>query len=200
MNLTKTQKKIKNLQALIDHERTGEPERDAARRMIKRIHDTAKRDGVTLKANGWVDTRVYGDKYDTVRNLALPAIAKLMRQDVKLARKLGQEAAEPGALALMDALGVMPAEIKVSITSRYYSGGGSIDIRVKNIPDDWGFVKEEDTHGYVRTVPSPALAAVLADLKVIHWSYNFDGGDPYAEYAHRNYLGSVDYDRPYDRM
>ncbi|MFE4329657.1 hypothetical protein ACFRQM_09395 [Streptomyces sp. NPDC056831] len=199
-NTTRTQKKIERLRALIDHPRTADNERSAAERMLRRVLDRAKADNVQLGGAGCVDTRVYGEKYDQVRDLGLAEIAKLMRQDVKLARKLGQQEAEPSALALMDALGTMPAPIKISIKSRYYSGGGSIDIRVKGIPYDWGFVKEEDMRGHMRTVPSPALAAVLADLKVIHWAYNYDGGDPYAEYAHRNYLGAVDYERPYDRM
>ncbi|MGR7000808.1 hypothetical protein ACU686_26610 [Yinghuangia aomiensis] len=59
----------------------------------------------------------------------------------------------------------MPAQIKVSITSQYYSGGGAIDIRVKNIPTEWGFVEEKDIWGHLRAVPSPALRAVLDDLE-----------------------------------
>lgn len=196
---TKTQTKIQYLQNLIDHERTGEEERDTARRMLKRLRDKAKAEGVTVAHGGWVDRRAYGEKYDQVRNLRLPAIAKLMRQDVALARKLGRQQAKPCAVALMDALGTMPPQIKVSITSQYYSGGGAIDIRVKNIPTEWGFVEEEDIGGHRRAVPSPALRAVLDDLKAVHWAYNYDGSDITTDYFDRNYMGHVDYERPYDR-
>ncbi|MGR7000809.1 hypothetical protein ACU686_26615 [Yinghuangia aomiensis] len=54
---TKTQTKIQHLQTLIDHPRTGEEERDTARRMLKRLLDKAKADGVTVARGGWVDRR-----------------------------------------------------------------------------------------------------------------------------------------------
>lgn len=206
MNTTaaKAQKKIGLLKALIDHPRTGEPEREAARRMLKRVMDRARADGGQTDAYaGWstADHRTYGAKYEQVKNMGLAEIAKLMREDVKLARKVGKQAAEPGSLALVDALGTMPAQIKVSITSQYYSGGGSIHVRVKNIPDGWGFVEEDHPFrdGATRMVPSPAFSAVLTDLRVIHAAYNYDGSDISTDYYDKNYLGCVDYERPYDR-
>lgn len=196
---SKTQTKIQSLQAFIDHPRTGEEERDTARRMLQRILDKAAASGIKVNRYGWVDRRTYGTKYDQVRGIRLPDIAKLMRQDVKLARKLGAAPAEPGAVALMDALGSMPAQIKVSVTSEYYAGGGAIHIRIKNIPTEWGFVDELDMWGNTRQVPSPALRAVLDDLEVIHWAYNYDGSDITTDLFDRNYLGHVHYERPYDR-
>jgi hypothetical protein len=149
----------------------------------------------------YVDTRVYGSKYEQAKNMGLAEIAKLMRQDIKLARKIGQKAAEPGAVAVPDPIADMPAQIKVSITSRYYSGGGSIDIRVKNIPEAWGFVQVPDMYrpDVMRTVPSPAFGALLVELRVIHFAYNYDNSDIMTDYFDNNYLGSVDYERPYDR-
>lgn len=198
---TKAQKKISLLRALIDHPRTGEPERDAARRMLQRILNKARTEGIQINGHGWVDRRVYGAKYQQVKGMGLAEIAKLMREDVKVARKVGKQMTEPGAVAVIDAIGTMPAQIKVSITSRYYSGGGSIDIRVKNIPRDWGFIEEEHAFrpGFMYLVPSPAFAAVLTDLRVIHAAYNYDGGDITTDYFDQNYLGCVDYERPYDR-
>jgi hypothetical protein len=196
---TKTQTKIQYLRNLIDHERTPEEERDTARRMLQRLLDKAKEAGVTITPAGWVDPRSYGEKYDQVRNLRLTDIAKLMRQDIKLARQLGKQQPEPGAVAVMDALGTMPAQIKISVTTQYYAGGGAIDIRVKNIPADWGYVEEADRWGHMRTVPSPALRAVLDDLEAIHWSYNYDGSDAMTDHFDRRFWGGVEYERPYDR-
>lgn len=195
---TKAQKKIGLLWALIDHPRTGEAERDAARRMLQRILDKAKAEGIQINDCGWVDRRVYGSKYEQSKDMRLPDIAKLMREDIKMARKVGKQMSEPGAIAVIDALGTMPTQIKVSVTSQYYSGGGSIDITVKNIPDEWGFV-EAERYGRPCIVPSPAFQAVLADLRVIHAAYNYDGSDILTDYFDQKYLGSVDYERPYDR-
>lgn len=195
---TKAQKKISLLRALIDHPRTGEGERDAARRMLQRILDKAKTEGVQINDRGWVDHRVYGAKWEQAKNLRLTDIAKLIREDIKVARKISKQAAEPGAIAVIDALGTMPTQIKMSVTTEYYSGGGSIDITVKNIPEDWGFV-EEERYGRPCVVPSPAFQAVLAELRVIHAAYNYDGSDILTDYFDQRYLGSVDYERPYDR-
>jgi hypothetical protein len=193
----KTQKKIDLLRTLIDHPRTGEDERDTARRMLKRLLAKTLQDGSSGRP-GHADTRVYGSKYEQAKNMGLAEIAKLMRQDIKLTRKIGQKAAGPGALAVPDPIADMPADIKISITSQYYSGGGAIRVMVKNIPEAWGFIKEEDHWGVMRSVPSPAFAALLVELRVIHFAYNYDNSDITTDYFERNYAGTVDYERPYD--
>ncbi|MEV7929025.1 hypothetical protein [Kitasatospora sp. NPDC088779] len=196
---TKLTEKIKALSALIDHPRTGEGERDTARRMLARALTKAQRDGVDVGERESRDHRVYGEKYHQVRTLGLVAIAKLMREDVKLARRLGRlPATTPGALALVDGLGALPPEVKVSIRSEYYSGGGSIHIRVKAIPCGWGFV-QGTRHGREVMVPSPIFQAALDDLKAIHAAYNYDGSDLTTDHFDRNYLGIVDYERPTER-
>lgn len=198
VSATKAQKKVSLLRALIDHPRTGEGERDAARRMLQRVLDNAKTEGVQINDRGWVDHRVYGAKWEQAKNLRLTDIAKLMREDIKVARKIGKQAAGPGVIAVIDALGTMPTQIKMSVTTEYYSGGGSIDITVKNIPDDWGFV-EAERYGRPCTIPSAAFEAVLTDLRVIHAAYNYDGSDILTDYFDQRYLGCVDYERPYHR-
>ncbi|MFE0778076.1 hypothetical protein [Streptomyces sp. NPDC058861] len=200
---SRTAQKIELLQNLINHPRTAAEERDAAQRMLKRVIEKARDNGEdvadarTAKTGGYrLPEVVYGDKYEQVKNMRLPDIAKLMRADIKIARKVGTKSSTPGALAAIDPLGDMPKEIRVSVTSEYFSGGGAIRMRVKNIPIEWGFVQEQDRWGDMRWVPSAAFAAVLTDLEVIHQAYNFDGSDSQVDYYHVNFYGSVDYERP----
>lgn len=192
MEATKIQAKIRLLQTLIQHPRTGQDERGAAERALQRLIASAQRAGTAIKANGAIDRRSYGAKYQKVRDMTLPQIAKLMREDIKLARKIGKQVAEPGAVAVIDAIGTMPAQMKVSVRSEYYSGGGAIDITVKNIPADWGFVPDPRVEG--QFAPSPALAQLISELKTIHGAYNYDGSDIYTDYFDKNYYGGVDYD------
>jgi hypothetical protein len=185
---SKTAKKVQLLKTLIDHPRTGEEERDAARRMLKRLLSKAAASGE--KTPQWADRRTYGDKYQQVRGMRLTDIAKLMRADIKVARKIGLKAAEPGAIAIPDPIAEAPAGIKFSVTTQLYSGGGSIDITVKNIPADWGYAEEEHC-GHVRKVATPALQALAAELAAIHRAYNYNGSDLTTDYFDVNYYGGV---------
>ncbi|MFJ5635017.1 hypothetical protein ACIQF5_20560 [Streptomyces goshikiensis] len=200
---SRTAQKIELLQNLINHPLTADEEREAARRMLKRVIEKArdKGEGVTdtrtAKAGGYrIPDILYGDKYEQVKGMWLPDIAKLMRADIKMARKVGTKSSPPGALAVVDPLGDMPKVIKVSVTSECFAGGGAIRMRVKNIPLEWGFVQKREQWGDIRWVPSDALEAVLTDLEVIHQAYNYDGTESQVDYFHVNYYGSVDYDRP----
>ncbi|MFE8941169.1 hypothetical protein ACFYNX_27305 [Streptomyces sp. NPDC007872] len=200
---SRTARKVELLQNLINHPRTAAEERDAAKRMLNRVIEKARDNGEdvtdtrTARSGGYrLPEVVYGDKYEQVKNMRLPDIAKLMRADIKIARKVGTKSSTPGALATVDPLGDMPKEIKVSVTSEYFAGGGAIRMRVKDIPLEWGFVQERDRWGDMRWVPSVAFAAVLTDLEVIHQAYNYDGSDSQVDYFHVNFYGSVDYERP----
>src|SRR4051812_17296541 len=112
MELTRTGKKIQLLQTLIDHPATGEGERAAARRMLDRVKARASAEGERLQPTGWTDARVYGAKYDSVRNeYDLAKIAKRIREDIKVARKVGIHSAGPGALAVADPIADAPVGI-----------------------------------------------------------------------------------------
>ncbi|MEU9420997.1 hypothetical protein [Streptomyces sp. NPDC048272] len=201
---TRTDKKIELLQNLINHSRTGAEERDAAQRMLHRVIAKARENDEQVddsqtnrKHTGYqLPDVVYGDKYEQVKGMRLQDIAKLMRADIKMARKVGTKSFAPGAVAVADPIGDMPQQIKVSVTSEYFSGGGAIHMRVKNVPQDWGFVQAQDMWGAMRWVPSSAFEAVLTDLKLIHQAYNYDGTDSQVDYFHVNYYGHVEYDWP----
>lgn len=185
--MTKTQKTISNLRALIDHPRTGENERAAARRMLKRVLAKAEQQGTQIEG-GFRDHRVYGEKYDKARNLGVVEIAKLMRADIKLALKVAKATAEPGTVATFDAFAAIPEGIKITVRTRHYS---SIDIVVRNIADEWGWAEETDNWGRKRAMPTPALKALARELGIIHDAYNYDGSDISTDYFDVNYYGGI---------
>lgn len=196
MNATKARNKMDLLKALIDHPRTGEEERDAARRMLQRILTKARANGERLTATGWVDHRTYGAKYQQVRGMRLAEIAKLMRADIKLAQKIGLKTDGPATLATVDPIANAPAVIKYSVTTHMYSGGGSIDITIKNIPADWGYRMEmSEERGHMRKVPTAALNALAGELAAIHQAYNYNGSDTTTDYFDVNYYGGVQDER-----
>lgn len=196
MTLTKSGKKIQLLQALIDHPRTGEEEREAARRMLARILAKANANGEHLKPTGWTDRRSYGAKYDKTTYRTYAEIAKLMRADIKIARKIGLKAAEPGSLAVPDPIADAPAAIKFSVRIETFAGGGAIDITIKNIPEDWGYTTGVNERGRECHNPTPALAALTDELRAIHWAYNYNGSDPMTDYFDVAYYGGVHADEP----
>jgi hypothetical protein len=191
------------LTALIDHPRTPAHERDAARRAYQRL--LAKHQNAGNEPAPTPDTdadsnntayayprRAYGLKYHLARDLTTTQIAKLIRTDIKLARKAAQQtAAEPAALKTVDPIGDAPAQITFSVRSQYYSGGSSIDITIKNIPEAWGWTAEDDHFGRSRKVPTPELRALAQELKALHRAYNYDGSDITTDYFDVNYYGSV---------
>jgi hypothetical protein len=195
---SRTAAKIEALTALVNHAKTGADERDAAKRALLRIHaaqaETA-RDDIDYQrfhsAGHW-----QGSKYEQARRLDLAEIAKLMREDIKISRKVGKSA--PGAtdLAVLDPIADAPAQIKVSIRSRYFSGGGAIDIVIRNVSAEWGWTEGEIDNGYsdgrVHKIATPAFAAYKAAIDEIHSAYNYDNSDAQVDYFDRHYWGSVD--------
>ncbi|MEU6293076.1 hypothetical protein K388_07157 [Streptomyces sp. KhCrAH-43] len=202
-------KKIWMLENLIFHARTGEEERAAAERMLDRAIATAQEKGqLTPKQDGgdgtWHGYRLpdirYGARYEEVKRLSTTEIARRIRADIKLARKVEEKlgTATGAEVALTDsltALATMPKQIKVSVRTDYFSGGSAIRVNVYNLPKKgWGYVQETDMWGQPRWVPGPELSAILAALEEIHGAYNFDGSDAMVDYFHVNYYGQVEVD------
>ncbi|MFI5864547.1 hypothetical protein [Streptomyces sp. NPDC051546] len=202
-------KKVWLLENLLFHQGTGAQERDAAARMLDRAVAAARKSGQAIEdgnnATGtWHGYRLpdvrYGSRYEQVKHLSTTEIAKRIRADIKLARKVeaklgtetGSEVAVTDSLA---ALATMPKKIKVSVRTDYFSGGSSIDVRVYNLPEKgWGYIEETDMWGKPRWVEGPELSAILTALKEIHRAYNFNGSDSMVDYFHVNYYGQVEVD------
>jgi hypothetical protein len=184
----KTSRKMDLLRALIDHPRTGADERDAAQRMYERLAAKAADEGPERWV--WSPRNWCGSKYKRGEYISTTEIAKLIRADIKLAVKVAKAAAAPGSVAVHDAFAAMPAGLKFSVTSACYTFGSSIHIVVKDIPAEWGYVKE-DRYGQERDVPSPALDALGAELRAIMNAYNYDNSDHMTDYIDVQFYGHV---------
>jgi hypothetical protein len=179
--VTKIQKKIALLRKILDDPRTVDGTRQATTHLLNRLLEKAKTAGVDVtddgpRAPGSFDWRHYGPKYAETRNLTLTAIAKLIRSEINLARKIGRQAGEPGALKTIDPIGDAPAPIRFSVRTQYYSGGGSIDVILRDIPPKWGWTHTQ-RNGYPQEVPTPALQALVDELRTVRAAYNYDGSD-----------------------
>lgn len=143
--------------------------------------------------------RSYGSKYDESRDMSRTEVARLIRADVKAARKNG----------------VIPEWVNVSCRTSYYSMGGSIDMTVHFDERLWeqcdGFAPDSK-HEYAPGLYSGTACAhygnrhgvhddherlndlgrhVVGTVQAIHWSYNYDGSDSQVDYFDVRYAGSV---------
>jgi hypothetical protein len=202
-------KQVEVLRHWVGSERASEAEREAARHrlaillsryVVPGVNDfetvTARvNDGERYLYNpgAWM-----GAKYAETRTMSLPEIAKLMREEIKLARKLAKKVAptdgETGELAVIDPLGDAPASIKISIRSAYFSGGGSIDVRISGIPEEWGWTYGENHYGDRIKIATPACLALYNEVKRIHSQYNYDNSDTQTDYFDTRFYGHVDTD------
>lgn len=188
---------------MIRRESTPEGERDAA--MHRLANYDAKwlipdENGVMPHQAGYVPGELWlyspgawqGAKYAQVRRMSLTDIAKLMRADLKLARKLAKATApKPGEVATIDPIGDAPAEIKISIRTEYYSGGGAIDVVIKGVPQVWGWTEDTDDYGNPVKLATPAMTAFYRAVQEVHSAYNYDNSDAMTDYYDRNYYGHV---------
>jgi len=121
--------------------------------------------------------RVFGDKYN--RTLSTKEIAKLIRQEIKT---------------------IAPQGFKISTRSEYFSGGSSIDIRIKAIPE--GFILFNPAYDPNRPrwgngeneYYSPEAKKLLDQLEAIMAAYNYDGSETQVDYFDVNFYGSVAFD------
>jgi hypothetical protein len=132
-----------------------------------------------------------GSKYEQASRLTLTEIAKLIREDIKMARKAGRVAPGSTDLAIPDPIADAPAQIKYSVRTRYYSGGGAIDLVISNVPAGWGWTEETDEFGQPQKVATPAFSALHDEIERIHSAYNYDNSDSMTDYFERRYWGHV---------
>ncbi|MFD6565448.1 hypothetical protein [Micromonospora profundi] len=192
MDVQTIRAKIQALETLADPKRTTTPEheRAAANRMIDRFRKLL----AEHVATAFADRRWHGDKCADTRGLDLTDIAKLIRAEVKLSRKIAKMTAAPGALKVADPIGDAPAAIKVSVRTQYYSGGGAINVRLSGIPAEWGWTEEPDD-SYVdrrpRKIATPALKAFARAIRDVMDAYNYDGSDITTDYFDVRFYGHV---------
>lgn len=191
---TKLQAKIERVRAIVDHPRTNEHLRAVADHKLEKL--LAQLDKVTAattqpgrsSANTW-----YGAKYDHSYTMTTVNIAKCIREEIKLARKLAKD--NGGSVpALIDPIGDAPASIKFSVRSQYFSGGSSIDIRLTGVPQSWGWEQRRDEFGRMRWMYTPAMKALMDELKRVMAAYNHDGSDITTDYFDVRFYGSVETD------
>lgn len=116
-------------------------------------------------------------------------IAAIIREDIKMARKIGQKTRpQDGDVAVKDPIGDAPQGIKFRTRTRDHI---AIEVIMENIPREWGFQKVVDPMGYENDIPTPALRALLSALEEIHAAYNYDNSDTMTDYFERNYGGGV---------
>jgi len=110
----------------------------------------------------------YGAKYD--RNLITTQIAALIRLDVAKATKTGD----------------LPKGLKVSVKTRYYSGGSSIDLTIIALPAEMVVINPEYVAARRRGLSadlhdapmlSEAVRTLTARLDGMMQAYNYDGSD-----------------------
>lgn len=128
-----------------------------------------------------------GSKHEATRNLDITEIAKRIRADIK-------------ALQLDKAY-------KFSVTVQRYSGGQSLDIRVKSVPPGFHYYTDkaaswckqfpQSVHRMPLTwqdAQSPELSDLIGKLGAIHASYNRDNSDGMSDYFDVRFYGDASLD------
>jgi hypothetical protein len=124
--------------------------------------------------------RVYGEKYQ--KGLDIAEIAKLVRKDIRAAIKSGN----------------LP-EIRTSVRISRYSGGQSLNVEIKGVPDgfvihnpEWVRFSLENPH-IVPRIPrySEKSRDVEKTLERIVSAYNHDGSETMIDYFDVNFYAHV---------
>lgn len=182
---SKTATRIERLRALAGDGNPNAHERDVARRALERMLERMSEAHRAAWTPNW-----QGEKYQATRGLSMTEITKLIRDEIKMLRKLGKiAAAGEGSLKVVEPVGDAPAEIKVSIRQPHY---GSIDILLKDVPQEWGWRRGTDDYGNERWFATDALEALGRELKALGEAYNYDNSDIQTEYFDRRYYLHVD--------
>ncbi len=192
MPATKTAAKatrIERLRALAEHPNTPVHEAELARHALARLLKKADVQA-EVKRYTWAPNWA-GAKYADTQNLDLKTIAARIRDEIKLLRKLGKQSANSTGSAEIksfDPIGDAPASIKIGIRARHY---GSYEIWVKDIPQEWGWVRGQ-RNGYECWIATDALKALCDELRSLGNAYNYDNSDIMTDYFDRRYYLSVD--------
>ena len=124
--------------------------------------------------------KVIGAQYESTKDLDVADIAKLIRADIKAAKKRGD----------------LPKSLKTSVRISRYAGGQSLDVTVKGgIPvHTEAYLRWYRAGDYRTDTPDryvPSFKALKAALKAIVEAYNFDGSDLMTDYFNVRFYGDV---------
>jgi hypothetical protein len=122
-----------------------------------------------------------GSKYQSTKDLSIREIAALIRKDLK------KYPTKDG--------------YKFSVRSDIFSGGQSIAVTIRSIPEgitvetpEFVAWREQNPHSSYLSAPqrySNELTALMDDVKDIVNAYNFDDSDSSSDYFHSNFYDSI---------
>jgi len=139
-----------------------------------------------------VNAHTVGRKYDS--NRSTNEIATAIRQDIKAAQ--ARPAGDPWGL---------PRSLKVSVRTRKYAGGCSIDVRVTRfvgpLHNPAALLASEALRHERNSFPdyTREVARVLAVLEAIMGDYNFDHSDSQSDHFHVRFYGNAEVHWEYAR-
>lgn len=102
-------------------------------------------------------------------------IAKSLRQDIREAQ----------------ATGALPGSVTFSVTSSSFSGGQSVDIEIRNIPDADMFLAAENRGGYVSRESTAEGQDLQRTLKTMMDAYQRDASDTQSDHFDVQFYGQV---------
>jgi hypothetical protein len=187
------------LRRIINLDSTPDGEKAAAAHMARKLQaklDAANVSDPETRRGGsryyQLPEVVYGAKYAETAHLSTTQIAKLIRQEIALLKKLAKKKAKPGEVKFADPIGDAPAGTKISVRSESFSGGSAIRIGVTGFPEEWGWHPVE--HPYPHQGATRALGELGIALYDLMNAYNFDGSDSQVDYFHVRFYDSVSSD------
>lgn len=107
-----------------------------------------------------------GSVYREQGMLNITEIAKRMRVNLRNAQSIG----------------MLPAKAKFSVTTDRFSGGQSIDVEVRGMPDSWTYTTRESIYGGEKRVYSDAAQATVKAIEQMLGEYNRDRSDIQSDY------------------
>ena len=124
-----------------------------------------------------------GSKLEETRNLNTTEIAKLIRKDIKAAKKAG-----------------LPVG-KVSVRTSYYAGGSSIDVEVKSLHPvagplftvDSALMEMDGCSVYWGDQQSATYKRIMDTLNGIMGQYNWDNSDSMTDYFDVRFYGHAEF-------
>lgn len=121
----------------------------------------------------------YGERYSVVKGSTTTVIAKHVRLDIKEALREGR----------------LPRGLKMSVRTKYHSGGSSLSVNVTACPVRFLNAAPDPVTGSYRDRDryTDEGKAILETLRGIVAAYNYDGSDSMTDYYNVNFYAHVDF-------